>query len=146
MKRSLSALAAALFLAAAWVPAVESCPEGKCDPAKCAKMHQEGEQQHKCPGARAAEAAANEDPEGKCDPANCAKMHQEGEQQHKCPGARAAEAAANENLVVDPICGMKIDKGEAAAQVEYEGRTYYFCRLEGKETFLSDPDKYLAER
>lgn len=110
MRRSLSTLMVALFLAAAWVPAVESCPEGKCDPAKCAKMHQEGERQH------------------------------------KCPGARAAEAAANENLVVDPVCGMKIDRGEAAAQVEYAGKTYYFCRLEGKETFLSDPDKYLAER
>ncbi|MDX1763310.1 MAG: YHS domain-containing protein [bacterium] len=110
MKSFLSTLMVTLFLTVLWNPAVESCPGGNCDPAKCAKMHEE-------------------------------RGHG-----HKCPGARADQAAETDNLVVDPICGMKINKEEAAAEVEYEGRTYYFCRLEGKEAFLADPAKYLMER
>lgn len=110
MRHSLSILMVFFFLAAASVPVVESCPGEKCDPAKCAEMHKEGTHLH------------------------------------KCPGAKAAEAAAADNLVVDPVCGMTIDKGEAAAQVEYKGQTYYFCRLEGKETFLSDPAKYVGQQ
>ena len=30
-------------------------------------------------------------------------------------------------MVVDPICGMRIDSEEAAGTIEYEGKTYYFC-------------------
>jgi YHS domain-containing protein len=86
-------------------------------------------------------------PHGKCDPANCAKMHEKMHDQagHKCPGALGAEGAKAENLVVDPVCGMKFDKTQAEAEAEYKGKIYYFCRAGGKEAFLEDPGKYLAE-
>jgi YHS domain-containing protein len=31
------------------------------------------------------------------------------------------------DLQTDPVCGMKVDPSRAAATVEHEGQTYYFC-------------------
>ncbi len=45
---------------------------------------------------------------------------------------------------VDPVCGMKIKKKEAAATSEYKGRTVYFCNRSCKEEFDRDPDKYAS--
>ncbi len=44
---------------------------------------------------------------------------------------------------VDPVCGMKIKKSEAAATSEYQGKTYYFCNLSCKKAFDQNPQKYL---
>jgi uncharacterized protein len=41
----------------------------------------------------------------------------------------------------DPVCGMKVDKG-AALQLEYGGRTFYFCSEQCLKKFQSDPDRY----
>jgi adenylate cyclase len=30
-------------------------------------------------------------------------------------------------IVVDPVCGMRIDAADAVAMIEHEGQTYYFC-------------------
>jgi YHS domain-containing protein len=27
----------------------------------------------------------------------------------------------------DPVCGMQVDPGKAAAKRQYQGKTYYFC-------------------
>jgi Cu+-exporting ATPase len=54
-----------------------------------------------------------------------------------------ASADKAEGAVLDPICGMKIEKTHAAAQVEHDGKTYYFCMEEEKNTFLKDPAKYI---
>lgn len=45
--------------------------------------------------------------------------------------------------VVDPVCGMRIKKREAAATLEHEGETYYFCSESCKEEFIKDPMKYM---
>ncbi|MFP4177017.1 MAG: heavy metal translocating P-type ATPase, partial [Candidatus Brocadiia bacterium] len=45
----------------------------------------------------------------------------------------------------DPVCNMDVDPDEAAAQTEYEGKTYYFCNPGCKEKFDADPEKYLGE-
>jgi adenylate cyclase len=42
-------------------------------------------------------------------------------------------------MVTDPVCGMRIDTADAAASVEYEGETYYFCSTLCRDAFLSDP-------
>lgn len=47
-------------------------------------------------------------------------------------------------MVKDPVCGMNVDPGRAAATYEYEGRKYYFCNPRCQEKFHATPLKYLA--
>ncbi len=47
-------------------------------------------------------------------------------------------------LVTDVVCKMEIDPETAAAKSEHEGTTYYFCAEGCKQTFDSEPAKYLA--
>lgn len=49
-----------------------------------------------------------------------------------------------ENVVVDPVCGMRINKAAAATTAEHEGQTYYFCVEECRQKFLQAPKRYLA--
>ncbi|HKJ66460.1 MAG TPA: YHS domain-containing protein [bacterium] len=42
----------------------------------------------------------------------------------------------------DPVCGMTVSPENAAAKVEYKGKTYYFCASGCKQAFESDPEKY----
>jgi len=46
-------------------------------------------------------------------------------------------------MVRDPVCGMEIDKDEAAATSEHMGKTFYFCAEACKEKFEEDPMKYM---
>ena len=43
----------------------------------------------------------------------------------------------------DPVCGMNVEPANAAAQVEYQGRTYYFCAKGCAQRFSAEPAKYL---
>jgi YHS domain-containing protein len=45
--------------------------------------------------------------------------------------------------VADPVCGKRINRADAAAQIAHEGRTYYFCRNECRRQFESDPLRYV---
>jgi Cu+-exporting ATPase len=47
--------------------------------------------------------------------------------------------------VTDPVCGMTIDSETAAAQSQYEGRTFYFCSAPCKRQFDADPSRYTAK-
>jgi YHS domain-containing protein len=49
----------------------------------------------------------------------------------------------NGNLVVDPVCGMRLNKNYAAAQAEYKGRRYYFCVPDCGKKFAENPARYL---
>jgi len=49
-----------------------------------------------------------------------------------------------ENEVTDPVCGMRINKVFAAAQTDYQGRTFFFCVPECRAKFVADPDRYLG--
>jgi P-type Cu+ transporter len=46
--------------------------------------------------------------------------------------------------VTDPVCGMEIDAEKAAAKVEYQGKTYYFCMEGCRDKFQADPAKYAS--
>ena len=46
--------------------------------------------------------------------------------------------------VKDPVCGMEIDPTTAAASVEHEGTTYYFCSQSCYDSFVAEPAKYAA--
>jgi YHS domain-containing protein len=45
---------------------------------------------------------------------------------------------------VDPYCGMRLRRSEAAGTAVYRGRTYYFCLPDHRDAFMRDPDRYLG--
>jgi len=45
-------------------------------------------------------------------------------------------------MAKDPVCGMNVDEGKAAATAVYNGKTYYFCSPGCKATFEKTPAKY----
>ena len=45
--------------------------------------------------------------------------------------------------VKDPVCSMTVEPKTSAAKATYNGKTYYFCSKEDKETFLKSPGKYV---
>lgn len=47
-------------------------------------------------------------------------------------------------MAKDPVCGMDVAEGSAAATTEYEGRTYYFCSPGCKQSFDADPQRYAS--
>ncbi len=47
--------------------------------------------------------------------------------------------------VTDPVCGMSIDPTTAAGTSSYAGQVYYFCSIECKRLFDSNPQKYLSD-
>jgi YHS domain-containing protein len=53
------------------------------------------------------------------------------------------EAYQQENLVTDPVCGMVLQKPLAAAHVDYQGRTWYFCVEECRRQFAANPERYV---
>jgi Cu+-exporting ATPase len=54
------------------------------------------------------------------------------------------EMAIAENLVKDVVCGMEIDPNKAAARMEYQGKTYYFCSSACHDKFMAEPEKYVS--
>ena len=50
----------------------------------------------------------------------------------------------NDGSVKDPVCGMWIDPQKAAASVEHDGRTYYFCADGCRNAFEKQPELYLS--
>lgn len=43
-----------------------------------------------------------------------------------------------------PVSGMQIDDLASAPNMEYEGKTFYFCCLTCKNRFLENQEKYLS--
>ncbi len=73
-----------------------------------------------------------------------AEPQTEQEQTMQAEEGHGMETEMASNMVVDPVCGMKIEKENAAAQVEHKGETYYFCMEDDKVAFEQNPEKYLA--
>jgi YHS domain-containing protein len=47
--------------------------------------------------------------------------------------------------VIDPVCGMKVDKSEAY-RYKYQGATYYFDNYNCKQSFKMTPEKFLNNK
>jgi Cu+-exporting ATPase len=50
--------------------------------------------------------------------------------------------------LIDPVCGMSVDVAAAEAAgrlLEFEGRTYAFCRDGCKRAFVEGPAEYIAQ-
>jgi YHS domain-containing protein len=43
-------------------------------------------------------------------------------------------------MVMDPICGMRIDPDDAVATAEHDGQRYWFCSEACRAAFVADPD------
>jgi YHS domain-containing protein len=54
------------------------------------------------------------------------------------------EQYQQENIVVDPVCGMSVNRASAGATCEHEGQVYYFCVEECCRKFRQDPAFYLG--
>jgi len=118
--------------------------------------YQKAEETVKCPVSgkeiKKSEAKATYEYEGKtyyfcCENCKDAFMkdpekyaHQEGGKSGAMHAHHEAEAE-----VVDPVCGMKINRDEAKATHEYEGKTYFFCTEGCKEKFVKNPGKYVQD-
>jgi Cu+-exporting ATPase len=46
-------------------------------------------------------------------------------------------------MVIDPVCGMKIEEKSAVASTTYDGRRYYFCSGDCRDKFFANPATYL---
>src|ERR1700761_3847244 len=53
-------------------------------------------------------------------------------------------ANSTTKIAKNPICGMPVDPQKAAATIEYEGHSYYFCSKGCATKFQQNPAKYLA--
>lgn len=51
--------------------------------------------------------------------------------------------ADNEQLVLDPVCQMRIRPADAVATIEHDGKTYYFCSQDCADSFAEAPEDYL---
>ena len=52
--------------------------------------------------------------------------------------------AADDIVLVDPVCGMTVDRANARHLAEHEGVVYAFCRMGCRTAFIKEPGAYLA--
>ncbi len=52
----------------------------------------------------------------------------------------------SQTTTIDRVCGMTVDPSTAAAHVEHEGSTHYFCSQSCATKFRTDPEKYLRAK
>jgi xanthine dehydrogenase accessory factor len=57
----------------------------------------------------------------------------------------ATDDADGDTDATDPVCGMTVTPGEAAASVDHDGETYHFCCRGCADSFRADPAAYLEE-
>ena len=46
-------------------------------------------------------------------------------------------------VLVDPVCGMTVDRRDARHLAEYDGRVYAFCQIGCRTRFIKDPAAYV---
>ncbi len=51
--------------------------------------------------------------------------------------------AGTNKLVMDPVCGMKVEPRTVADSVDYAGESYFFCSQNCAKEFKADPGKYI---
>jgi Cu(I)/Ag(I) efflux system membrane fusion protein len=61
---------------------------------------------------------------------------------------KSAAAGMHGTTSRDPVCGMYVDQENAAMSgktATFDGRTYYFCMVQCKESFEKEPEKYVPK-
>ena len=49
-------------------------------------------------------------------------------------------------MVVDPVCGMSVDRESAPAQATYDGHGFFFCADGCRRDFLANPAKFIPAK
>jgi xanthine dehydrogenase accessory factor len=60
--------------------------------------------------------------------------------------ATPTDGSEGGETVVDPVCGMDVAVGEAAATASHGGETYHFCGAGCADAFKADPGRYVDRR
>jgi xanthine dehydrogenase accessory factor len=60
------------------------------------------------------------------------------------PSGSLAPAAADDIVLLDPVCGMTVDRDEARHLAEHAGLVYAFCSLGCRTRFVKDPSAFVA--
>ena len=43
----------------------------------------------------------------------------------------------------DPVCGKELRRADAAGAIDHHGVVYFFCSVECRDAFASDPDSFI---
>jgi len=54
--------------------------------------------------------------------------------------------STNKHPFLDPVCHMKVTKSSKVPPFTFRSNTYYFCAEACRDTFISDPGKYLETK
>jgi xanthine dehydrogenase accessory factor len=57
--------------------------------------------------------------------------------------APPAEPVVDDIVLVDPVCGMTVDRRDARHLAEYDGKVYAFCQISCRTRFIKDPAAYV---
>ena len=63
---------------------------------------------------------------------------------HGAHEAHSPGGAESGVKVRDPVCGTEIAPDKAAARLDHEGTTYYFCSTKCHDRFVAEPGRYVA--
>ena len=58
--------------------------------------------------------------------------------------AAAVVSVADDIVLVDPVCGMTVDRAHARHLAEHQGVVYAFCAMSCRTAFINEPTAYLA--
>ncbi len=75
-----------------------------------------------------------------------ASVRMSGQQTETFVATQRYEPKREEDMptVKDVVCGMDIDPNTASAQMEYQGKSYYFCSDACHDKFMAEPQKYAS--
>ena len=57
----------------------------------------------------------------------------------------ASDLAEATDTVRDPVCGMRVKRGEEVAVINHRGKDYYFCSERCVRDFHANPSRYVPE-
>jgi xanthine dehydrogenase accessory factor len=61
------------------------------------------------------------------------------------PGPDAPlQAAVDDIVLLDPVCGMTVDRAHARHLAEHEGVVYAFCSMGCRTSFIKEPGAFIA--
>jgi xanthine dehydrogenase accessory factor len=53
------------------------------------------------------------------------------------------EPVVDDIILVDPVCGMTVERRDARHLAEYDGKVYAFCQISCRTRFIKDPAAYV---
>jgi YHS domain-containing protein len=64
---------------------------------------------------------------------------------HSLDEGRITFGDSGEASPKDPVCQMQVNPDDGSTKrVDRDGRTYFFCSEECRDSFASDPEKFLS--